>query len=462
MGEGSLNDWDEAIYAEIAREMNKSSDWITPHWNGFPLHDKPPLIFWLMALGLKLTASAEFAVRLPAAIAGFCSVLLVMVLGRVLFCAWIGMAAAILLLFSSEDWPVNFVMLSRQGMLDVPLTAFTLWIYLHLVLGLQRPCHWLLMGVPLGLAILTKSLLVLPIVSTIFVVASIAWWSGKPIVGNWRYAAGGVLVAIAIFLPWHIVELFMHGRDFIDGYILIHLAKIGRAESDNVGGPAFYIDKLIEALPYLVWLVIPAICLVTWRALRVRDFGSLLLLVWIVLPIAMLSAIATKLPWYIVPTLPALFLAIAVLLRSAVPRHWLIEMLTLSMLIIAVGLWNRATLRPINYSWDVKALGDCAVRVTPVDDQIAYYNPDWNKTSYPDPRPLLNIRPSVLVYTKAPMISIRDFKHLERWIDQGGQFLWTEKNFAKQLPSSYTLIAKVGEQEYYYRNGSTGFLPGCK
>jgi len=70
LGEGSLNDWDEATYAEIAREMVTRGDWITPYWNGAPFHDKPPLVMWFMAAGMTIIKSPELAARLPSAIAG--------------------------------------------------------------------------------------------------------------------------------------------------------------------------------------------------------------------------------------------------------------------------------------------------------------------------------------------------------------------------------------------------------
>ena len=37
-------------YAEIAREMIRSGDWVVPHHNGEIYVDKPPLIFWLIAI----------------------------------------------------------------------------------------------------------------------------------------------------------------------------------------------------------------------------------------------------------------------------------------------------------------------------------------------------------------------------------------------------------------------------
>ena len=163
LGRGSLNDWDEATYAEVAHEMVQTGDWLTPRWNGLPYHEKPPLMYWLMAAGLRGGLSPELAVRLPAACAGAIVILLTLLLGRALFCTWTGITAATLLLIASTAWWSNLVQLSRQGMMDVPLTALTLWTLLHWWHGRSRPRRWLWIGLSLGLAVLVKSFQAIPI-----------------------------------------------------------------------------------------------------------------------------------------------------------------------------------------------------------------------------------------------------------------------------------------------------------
>ena len=60
-------DTTEARYAEIARLMVQTGDWITPWFDeGVPFWGKPPLSFWLQALSFKLFGISEFAGRFPA------------------------------------------------------------------------------------------------------------------------------------------------------------------------------------------------------------------------------------------------------------------------------------------------------------------------------------------------------------------------------------------------------------
>lgn len=61
-----LMDKTEARYAEIARIMQETNNWITPQIDyGIPFWAKPPLSTWLSALSMKIFGVNEFAVRLP-------------------------------------------------------------------------------------------------------------------------------------------------------------------------------------------------------------------------------------------------------------------------------------------------------------------------------------------------------------------------------------------------------------
>lgn len=70
-------DTTEPRYAEIARLMAASNDWITPWYNeGTPFWGKPPLSFWFQALFIKLFGSSEFAIRLPSVLMTLLTVLI--------------------------------------------------------------------------------------------------------------------------------------------------------------------------------------------------------------------------------------------------------------------------------------------------------------------------------------------------------------------------------------------------
>ena len=61
-----LMDKTEARYAEIARIMNETKNWITPQIDyGIPFWGKPPISSWMSAMSIFLFSENEFFIRLP-------------------------------------------------------------------------------------------------------------------------------------------------------------------------------------------------------------------------------------------------------------------------------------------------------------------------------------------------------------------------------------------------------------
>src|SRR5713226_1112871 len=92
LGGTPLLDPDEPVYGQIAREMVRTGQWLTPHLGGRPWFDKPPLFYWAEAASMAVFGPTELAVRLPSALAAVLLCLLVFGLGRRLFGRWTGWA----------------------------------------------------------------------------------------------------------------------------------------------------------------------------------------------------------------------------------------------------------------------------------------------------------------------------------------------------------------------------------
>ena len=61
-----FTDTTEARYAEIARKMVETGNWLTPQFDyGVPFWGKPPLHTWLSAAGMQVFGVSEAAARLP-------------------------------------------------------------------------------------------------------------------------------------------------------------------------------------------------------------------------------------------------------------------------------------------------------------------------------------------------------------------------------------------------------------
>ena len=85
LGAVGFQDPDEGMYAEIAREMLASRDWVVPTFNGVPYIEKPPLTYWLTAGSLAVLGPSEFAARLWKVLPMLATVALTGALGARLF-----------------------------------------------------------------------------------------------------------------------------------------------------------------------------------------------------------------------------------------------------------------------------------------------------------------------------------------------------------------------------------------
>lgn len=82
LGNVHLFDWDEINFAELAREMLVTGDYLTVQLNFEPFWEKPPLFIWFQVVAMKLFGVNEFAARLPNAVCGVVTLLVLYNIGR--------------------------------------------------------------------------------------------------------------------------------------------------------------------------------------------------------------------------------------------------------------------------------------------------------------------------------------------------------------------------------------------
>src|ERR1700731_1740018 len=119
LGRPALWEPDEGRYAEIAREMVVSGDYVTPRDNYELYFEKPPLVYWAEAAAIRIFGVNEFAVRLPAAMFSVGQVVVTAALAEVMFGATAGFFAALVLALS----PLFFGF-ARFATLDPALAFF--------------------------------------------------------------------------------------------------------------------------------------------------------------------------------------------------------------------------------------------------------------------------------------------------------------------------------------------------
>ena len=119
LGRGAIGDSDEAFYAEAAREMVASGDWLTPFYNYELRFQKPILFYWLVSIAYKAAGIGEAAARFPSALSGLALSLLTYLVGRRWFDAATGFFAATVVATS-----FGYFSIGRLSLPDLPLAFF--------------------------------------------------------------------------------------------------------------------------------------------------------------------------------------------------------------------------------------------------------------------------------------------------------------------------------------------------
>ncbi len=409
LGEGSLHDWDEAIYAQVAREMLLSHTWTTLSWNGALFFHKPPLHFWFTAFTYKMIGVNEFAARLWPAIFGFGVVVLTFALGVRLRSWVVGAIAALLLLVVDQGyygywW--NFLSQSRVGMLD---TALTFWIMVALLLiweAERRPWLIVLIGIPVGMAVMTKAWVGFLAAAIPFVYWLVAGRSRSSDVASWAVAA---LLAGIVILPWHLWQYALHGPPFLHEYLGVNLTgRLFQAFEGNTGGPLNYLDILRRGFSIWGYLWPLAYLWAVWKASARGDRRTRLLLVWITLPLLLFSLAQTKLGWYISMIYPAIALLLGLALAELLTERLALGLVAVGMLVCCLRLPV-----PADGSPDVKQFALQAVRsLTPGEPIYVSQEVCGTHTrSFTSGTPLMSvwdIRPSLRFYVNRPLICIEE------------------------------------------------------
>jgi 4-amino-4-deoxy-L-arabinose transferase-like glycosyltransferase len=85
LGNVHLFDWDEINFAESAREMIVTGDYLNVRIDYEPFHEKPPLFIWIQAISMHIFGVNEFAARLPNALCGIITFLVIFSIGKKFF-----------------------------------------------------------------------------------------------------------------------------------------------------------------------------------------------------------------------------------------------------------------------------------------------------------------------------------------------------------------------------------------
>jgi len=307
LGAPALWEPDEGRYAEIAREMVASGDYITPRDDLVRYFEKPPLVYWAQAFAIRLFGANEFAVRLPAALFTIGQVAATCLIGEVMFGAAAGFAGAVVLALC----PLVFAF-ARFATLD-PALAFFLTAAVGAVYfaaecsdfssGMGRA--WMLIAsATLALGTLAKGPVSLVLGGAIALIWILVEGRGRQV--RRMPLLSCVAVYAVIVTPWFLLTAIRNPG--FAGFFFVHEHLERFVSSREHGwGPYFFIPVVVAGT--WPWLFFVPLGISAARELpeahhrRVRS-ALRLLAVWFTLIFVFFSIPRSKLGSYILPALP--------------------------------------------------------------------------------------------------------------------------------------------------------------
>ncbi len=239
LGHVHLFDWDEINFAECAREMIVSKDYLRAQIDFMPFWEKPPVFIWMQVLAMKMFGVGAYAARFPNAFMGVVTLLTLFyvgkkVVGQQVATWWVALYAA--------TWLPHFYF--KSGIIDPTFNyfIFVAFFQVHLLRfsGFKLK-HALLAGLFLGLAVLTKGPVAILVAALSFVVYIIA---NRGM--NGFKLAHLIIIALGAFAPFLLwmgaavaVHGFAYGSWFLREFITYQIRLFSTEDADH-GGPFIY------------------------------------------------------------------------------------------------------------------------------------------------------------------------------------------------------------------------------
>lgn len=352
-GIGLRSPWpaDEPRFAQIAREMVESGQWLFPMRGNEYYPDKPPVFMWSIAVFYALTGSVKIAFLLPSALASMLSLAAVYDLGKRLWNQQTGLIAAALLLCT-----IQFVLQAKSAQIDAMVTCWiTLGCYgLLRFMLVDHHWRWYYLGCFfMGIGVITKGVGFLPLLLIIpyalnrgffvrpafpFSIDNAARWLAGPLV---------MLFAISLWLVPMLLVVESSNDPLLTQYrdnILFRQTVTRYANSWHHIKPFwYYITSVIPPFWLPLSVAIPWLIPKWYRHIKQGEARIIVPLGWIVLVILFFSISPGKRGVYMLPAVPMLALITAPYVRELVASKglkWLLWsiVLILSLVLLIAGI----------------------------------------------------------------------------------------------------------------------------
>lgn len=235
LGHVHLFDWDEVNFAECAREMLVSKNYMRVQVDFQPFWEKPPLFIWMQALCMKAFGIGAFAARLPNALMGIATLCSIFYVGKRTVNERMGWWWVMLY---AGSWLPAFYF--KSAIIDPTFNFFIFLSFFQVYLfkfGERKWLHAVLGGIFMGLAVLTKgpvAILVAGLSLGVFLVINRGLSGYK-----WYYFLVMIIVCTVTTFTWFGIDMIHNGLWFTREFIIYQI-RLFKTEDAGHGGPFYY------------------------------------------------------------------------------------------------------------------------------------------------------------------------------------------------------------------------------
>lgn len=262
LGAVHLFDWDEVNFAEISREMIVTGDFFRVYVDFMPFWEKPPFFFWMQALAMKSFGVNEFSARLPNAICGMLTLVVLFRMGRRLYSEEFGFLWAIVYLGT-----VLPHLYFRSGIIDPFFNLFIFsgyyffiiyyWKregYAYIRLTKSQLYYLFIAGLLVGMGILTKG----PVAYLVVCLCFFVYWIYRRL---FFYVTPlhfifFTIAASLVTLSWYGIETFHNGPWFIKTFNEYQLRLASTHDAGHKGFLGYhFVVLLIGCFPASIFAI---------------------------------------------------------------------------------------------------------------------------------------------------------------------------------------------------------------
>lgn len=245
LGNAPLFDWDEINFAESAREMLATGNYLQVQIDFHAFYEKPPFFIWMQAASMKLFGVNAFAARLPNALIGIASMLTLLAIGKRLKDKYFGLLWA--LVYISCFLPHFYF---KSALID---PVFNLFIFVGIYFASKltendeftdrknrrkiRNKAVFYAGFFIGLAVLSKG----PVGFLLFTLTYFVLF----ILGKFKKTNNlweliyFLIITLCTIAVWYGLEWYVNGPSFLEGFMQRHIDLLTTQDAGH-GGPIFY------------------------------------------------------------------------------------------------------------------------------------------------------------------------------------------------------------------------------